>query len=149
MFSKSCEYALLAVLFIALNQKEKRLVGLKQIVTAQKVPSHFLSKILHELVRNKILDSYKGPQGGYRLARETHETRLIEIIEVIDGLDIFEKCCIGLKKCSDDHPCPVHREFVPIRHKIRDLLSNKTIEAFITDVEKGRSFVSINGLDLS
>ena len=147
MFSKSCEYALQAVLVIGLNQKKNRLVGLKQIATSQNIPSHFLSKILHELVRQKILESYKGPLGGYGIARSIDELTLIEIIRVIDGLEIFEKCCIGLKRCSDKHPCPVHHKFVPIREKIRELLNSKTILELIQDVKEGNSIVSINQLD--
>ena len=59
MFSRSCEYALQAILYITLHSQKGSSVGLKQISKSQKVPLHFLSKILQQLVRRKILKSVK------------------------------------------------------------------------------------------
>ena len=64
MFSKSCEYGLQAMLYIAMNASEDRNVGLREIAVNQGIPVHFLSKILQMLVKNKLLNSVKGPNGG-------------------------------------------------------------------------------------
>ena len=126
MFSRSCEYALQSILYITLHSKDNKAVGLKQISESQKIPPHFLSKILQQLVKAKILNSTKGPNGGFSLKVSPNRLRLIKVVDTIDGLEIFNRCGIGLKKCSDKSPCPVHFEFKAVKDKIRQVLTEKT-----------------------
>ena len=142
MFSRSCQYALQATLYITMHSKNGKPVGLKDIAEAQQIPLHFLSKILQTLVKHKILLSSKGPNGGFSLDKSPTLLKLIEIVKVIDGLDIFDQCGIGLKKCSDKKPCPVHFEYKTVKEKTRELLNSKTLAELCEDVEQGRSFVS-------
>lgn len=142
MFSKSCEYALRSILYITLHTKEGQAVGLKQISHAQDIPLHFLSKILQQLVRHKMLSSVKGPHGGFLLSISPDKLRLIKIVEVIDGLDMLERCGIGLKQCSDKTPCPIHFDYKTVKEKIRQLLNEKTLSELCRDIEKGKSIVS-------
>jgi len=142
MFSRSCEYALQGILYITLHSKNGNAVGLKQISESQKVPLHFLSKILQQLVKAKILSSIKGPNGGFMLNVSPNRLRLIKVVETIDGLDIFERCGIGLKKCSDKTPCPIHFDFKVVKEKIRQVLTEKTLAELCDDVGKGLSIVS-------
>ncbi|GJM30842.1 MAG: hypothetical protein DHS20C17_34770 [Cyclobacteriaceae bacterium] len=142
MFSRSCEYALQSVLYIALHSENGKAVGLKEISTSQQVPLHFLSKILQQLVRGKVLTSIKGPNGGFKLIIQPNKLRLIKIVELIDGLEIFSRCGIGLKKCSDHTPCPIHFDYNVVKEKIRQLLSKKTLAELCDDVSQGRSIVN-------
>ena len=138
MFSRSCEYALQSILYITLHSSNGSSVGLKAISESQKVPIHFLSKILQQLVKHKILNSSKGRNGGFSLNVPPGKLRLIKIV----GLDIFDRCGIGLKKCSDKTPCPIHFEYKMVKKQIRDLLTNKTIQELCEDVKKGSSIVT-------
>ena len=142
MFSKSCEYALRSIMYIALNTKNNHAVGLKKISSAQDIPLHFLSKILQQLVKHKVLSSVKGPSGGFLLNTTPDKLRLIEIVEIIDGLDILDRCGIGLKKCSDKTPCPIHFDYKVVKEKIRQLLSEKSLSQLCHDVEAGKSIVN-------
>jgi len=142
MFSRSCEYALQAILYITLHSQNGNSVGLKQISKSQKVPLHFLSKILQQLVKHKILKSVKGPNGGFSLNASPAKLRLIKIVQIIDGLDMFDRCGIGLKKCSDETPCPIHFEYKKVKEKIRSVLTEKTLIELVQDVEKGQSIVT-------
>lgn len=142
MFSRSCEYALQSILYITLHSKDGKAVGLKQISRSQQVPLHFLSKILQQLVRYKILNSVKGPNGGFSLNISPNKLRLIKIVEIIDGLDIFDRCGIGLKKCSDKTPCPIHFDYKLVKNNIRSLLSEKTLAELCEDVNRGQSIVT-------
>lgn len=141
MFSKSCQYGFQGVLYVAMHDADQRRVGLREIAEEQDIPMHFLSKILQILVRNKILSSSKGPTGGFRLNRAADAIRLMEIVEAIDGLGIFDLCGIGLKSCSDDHPCPIHHDYKQIKQRIRELLTEKSLADLVKDVEAGNSFV--------
>lgn len=142
MFSRSCEYALQSILYITLHSQDDKAVGLKQISESQKIPPHFLSKILQQLVKAKILNSTKGPNGGFSLKVSPNRLRLIKVVDTIDGLEIFNRCGIGLKKCSDKSPCPVHFEFKAVKDKIREVLTEKTLAELRDDVAAGRSIVS-------
>ncbi len=142
MFSRSCEYALQSILYITIHSKGGSAIGLKQIAESQKIPLHFLSKILQQLVKGKVLNSIKGPNGGFTLNGSPTRIRLIKIVDIIDGLDIFDRCGIGLKKCSDKTPCPVHFEFKAVKQKIRQVLTEKTLSELSDDVGKGLSIVS-------
>ena len=96
MFSKSCQYAIQAVLHIGLRDGNKTPVSIKSICKDQLIPNHFLAKILQLLVKQKILSSIKGPNGGFMLNIPIHQFKLIEIVELIDGSEIFSQCGIGL-----------------------------------------------------
>jgi Rrf2 family protein len=142
MFSKSCEYALQAVIYIALHGQGGKNVGLKDIAESQDVPLHFLSKILQLLVRHGILTSTKGPHGGFSLKRSQDKLYLKEIVELTDGLEIFNRCGIGLKACSDATPCPIHFDYQVVKDKIKDLLESKSLSDLIKDIEAGKSIVA-------
>ena len=142
MFSKSCEYALQSILYIALHSKSDNSIGLKEISNSQNIPLHFLSKILQQLVRKGILKSTKGPNGGFSLKISPGKLRLIKIVEIIDGLSMFDNCGIGLKKCSDKTPCPIHFEYKIVKEKIKNLLSEKSLSELCEDVAHGKSIVT-------
>ena len=57
----------------------------------------------------------------------------MSIIECIDGQDNFNSCFIGLPKCSDDNPCPIHHLAAPLRNQMIQTLKNESIAEFIKD----------------
>lgn len=143
MFSASCHYGLQAMFYIALHSSEEKNVELSEIAASQNIPKHFLSKILQLLVRQKLLCSMKGPTGGFRLSRSPDKITLIEIVDAIDGLDIFHQCGIGFKTCDDEEPCPIHNDYKIIRERVQNLFETKTLEALAEDVKNGGSIISL------
>lgn len=125
--------------YIASHSTEETNVDLNTIANEQDIPKHFLSKILQLLVKNKLLISMKGPNGGFRLSRPADGITLIEIVEAIDGLDIFEQCGIGFRECDENDPCPIHTDYKRIRDHVRYLFETKTLEALTKDVLAGIS----------
>jgi Rrf2 family transcriptional regulator, iron-sulfur cluster assembly transcription factor len=145
MFSTSCHYGLQAMLYIAMYASEESNVELKVVAEEQGIPRHFLSKILQQLVKNELLISMKGPTGGFRLAKAADKITLIEIIEAIDGLGVFNKCGLGFKQCNDKKPCPIHDEYKKVRAQVEDLFNSKSLLNLIEDVKEGNSIISIPG----
>ncbi len=131
------------MIFIALHSSEDENVELNRIASKQDIPKHFLSKILQLLVKHKLLVSMKGPKGGFNLNRPADEITLIEVVEAIDGLDMFNQCGIGFKRCNDDHPCPIHHEYKHVRNRIQELFETKTLKELTKEVESGDSIVSL------
>lgn len=125
MFSKTCEYAIRAMIFIAQKSKDGSKVGIKEIAKGIDSPEYFIAKILQELGRKGVVQSLKGPTGGFYLDNSARKTSLAIIVKAVDGDNIFSGCGLGLKQCSDKHPCPLHHEFTKIRKDITNML-NKT-----------------------
>ncbi|MCX8470789.1 MAG: Rrf2 family transcriptional regulator, partial [Chitinophagaceae bacterium] len=85
MFSKSCEYAIKAMIYIARESGEDNKVGVKDIAKGTNSPEHFIAKILQELGRKKLLQSTKGPNGGFYMDAKNLETTIADIVRATDG----------------------------------------------------------------
>ncbi len=127
IFSKKCELGIQAVLFLSAQSEEYRFSA-AHISDKLNIPKEFVSKVLQTLSHKKIVRSRKGKNGGFCLNKKASEIRLVDIVEAIDGLDMFCSCVLGFPGCSDEHPCPVHDEWGVLREKTLQMLSNNTLE---------------------
>jgi len=84
IFSKSCEYALQAALYLA-QQPQGKPVLLRDVSDRLNIPHHFLSKVLQSLTRDAIIVSSKGANGGFQLGRLPKDITLVDIVRAIDG----------------------------------------------------------------
>ncbi|MFN8417155.1 MAG: Rrf2 family transcriptional regulator [Cytophagaceae bacterium] len=134
MFSKSCEYAFRAIFYISLHGKNDKKIGIKEISDSLDLPAPFLAKILQLLVKQNVLSSMKGPNGGFYI-KSLKKISLVDIVEAIDGTDVFDKCTIGLKRCSDVKPCPIHHLVKDYRNNFKKILHDKTLAQMITELE--------------
>lgn len=142
MLSKSCVYALRAIVYVGHNGSENHKIGIKEIGEELELPFHFLSKILQRLVKHQIIQSTKGPNGGFYISDEAKQVNILRIIDLIDGLSFFEKCGLGLKQCAETHPCPLHNDFKIFRDGLYQLFVKKTIADLIIKIEDGNAFIS-------
>jgi len=126
IFSKSCELGLQAVLF--LSTKENHTYNAEQISKEVKLPKEFVSKVLQILTSSGIVGSKRGKNGGFYLAKKASEIKLIDIVEAIDGLNIFKTCVLGFPGCSYESPCPVHNNWGKLREDTNKMLSEETLE---------------------
>ncbi len=147
MLSNTCKYAIRSVIYLSLNAKEGNKIGIKKISEDLEIPTPFLGKILQSLARQKLLTSTKGPHGGFGMGKKPTEITLMNIVEIVDGLDMFENCLIGMKPCKTDTnkrpPCPVHNQFGSIRKTIYDLFNDKTIGQLIDEMENNTEYISL------
>ena len=142
MFSKACEYGLKAVLYIALQSQLGTRAGLKDIALEIDSPEAFTAKILQQLVRSNIINSIKGPNGGFEIDVEKMNTiRLKDVVLAIDGDRLFKGCAMGLKDCSEQRPCPIHSKFVVVRTNLIRILDSTSLEELAEDINTGLSFL--------
>lgn len=142
MFSKACEYGIKATIYIAAQSLQDRRVSLKEIAEQVDSPTAFTAKILHQLAKNDILDSTKGPAGGFQIEKKRiDEIKLADIVFAIDGDSIYEDCGLGLEKCNANKPCPVHDKFVVIRDELKRMLQNTSLYELTTGLEVGLTFL--------
>jgi Rrf2 family protein len=91
------------------------------------IPSPYLGKILQGLARAGILRSQKGPGGGFALARDPRQILLIHIIDAAEGTESLQSCAVGLSKCDDDQPCPLHDHWKIVRDQIKEYLEKTSV----------------------
>ncbi len=142
MFSRACEYGIRATIYIAGESLEGRRVSLKAIASEIDSPEAFTAKVLQLLARNEIIESVKGPSGGFEISRKNMEKiKLSRIVSAIDGDSVYTRCGLGLKTCSEKHPCPVHFKFMDIRESLRTMLETTSIYELSLGLNEGVGFL--------
>lgn len=142
MFSKACEYGIRASIFIAEQSLLDKKVSLKDIAKAIDSPEAYTSKILQQLSRNLIINSDKEPTGGFSMSKqELDNVKLSTVVKAIDGDAIYSGCGLGLKKCSEEMPCPAHNQFKIIRDELKIMLETTLVKSLAMDLKEGLTFL--------
>jgi Rrf2 family cysteine metabolism transcriptional repressor len=129
--TRRSEYALLALIHLA-RAKGEGYVAVAAMAEAQGLPAKFLEQLLMALKRARLVQSQKGPHGGYRLARPAEKISLAEVIRLLDGaLAPTESVSTYFYE-----PTPVEREkrLLRVFKEIRDLVSSRLEKTTLADV---------------
>lgn len=148
MLSSACKYAIRAMLYLALHSREDRKIGVKEIGETLGIPKPFLAQLFRTLTTNELVSSTKGPGGGYFLSGENKQRTVWDIVMCIDGPSKFDSCFLGLDKCDDQNPCPVHYAVGPFKKKILADFRFKSIDMLAGEIAEKGTLISLNGLDL-
>jgi Rrf2 family transcriptional regulator, iron-sulfur cluster assembly transcription factor len=127
MFTKSCQYAIRAVIYMTGQKTVGKNMGVKEIADALQVPQQFLAKILQQLSKHNLISSVKGPNGGFYISEVNASVSLLDIVECIDGKVALSSCILGMPTCSSEHPCPLHHHFYGSREGLKTTLSSCSI----------------------
>jgi Rrf2 family protein len=141
MFSKACEYAIRAMIFIAKKSEEGSTTGIIEIAKSINAPQHFIAKILQELRRQGLVQSNKGPNGGFFIDDPNGKITLTDVVRAIDGDQIFTGCVLGLEKCNAKKPCPLHDEFMLIRQNLYETLQSYSVAHFNEELRSGMKYL--------
>ncbi|AFL79661.1 putative transcriptional regulator [Aequorivita sublithincola DSM 14238] len=142
MFSKACQYGIKASVFIASQSALGNRVSLKEIASSIDSPEAFTAKILHQLAKQNILTSLKGPTGGFEIPEGRAEIlKLSNIVSAIDGDSIYVGCALGFDRCDALQPCPMHNKFVAIRNNLRVMLETTSLFELANGLDVGMSFL--------
>lgn len=141
IYSRGCEYAIRALAYMA-NQSGERFISAKEIGKKEGVPTFFLAKTLQKLAQAGVLRSFKGPTGGFGLARSPKQITLYDIVEAIDGTGDLNRCAAGLVACSDAAPCPMHSQFKQLREHVQRYLKRQTVADLAKTVAEKKKLVS-------
>ena len=144
MFSKACEYGIKAAIFIATKSYEGKRVSPKEISAEIDSPQAFTAKILQALVKHNIINSVKGAYGGFEIDKKNiSNLKLSQIVNAIDGDSIYSGCGLGLEKCDENHPCPVHDKFKGVRDELKHMLEETNLEELALNIKSGASFLKL------
>ena len=125
MFSKTAEYALRAVCFMA--RDESVTWKTEEISTATQIPSAYVRKILQSLHRSEIISLHRGGGGGVRLARPRSEIRVFDVVDGVDPLQRFHACPLGLVEHGIEL-CPMHSVLDEALARLEEVMRETTIE---------------------
>ncbi len=135
MLSQTSEYALRAVLHLGAQESDEP-VRVGDIAEALGVPQNYLSKVLHVLAREGILDSLRGPAGGFTLGVPADELTLKQIIRPFDPDDVVMQCLLRRQPCDPDNPCIAHHEWKRIAGQVRDFFEETTVAELLAEAER-------------
>ena len=142
MISKACQYALRAVVFLAAKADEKVKLNVKQIAKEIDAPEAFTAKTLQVLNKHKIITSRTGPNGGFFIEEYQMNVPIINIVNAVDGLQIFTACGFGLRRCSTDHRCAFHDTYAVLRNTMKKSFEKTTVRKLAKNIENGTHFLS-------
>jgi Rrf2 family protein len=142
MFSKACEYGIKAIVYIATQSLDGHRSKIGDIINHVGSPEAFTAKILGALTKHDIVRSQTGPYGGFEIELSRMKAiRLSEIVFALDGEALYSGCGLGLSKCSDRHPCPIHHKFIKVRSQLKEMLETTTIYDLAIGLKTGKSIL--------
>jgi Rrf2 family protein len=127
MFGPSVTAAYATRALVCLAKRGGWVRGADVIASCSGAPKPYLVKLLHALARGGLLTTKRGYRGGYGLAREPERINLYDIVTAVDGTDAFERCLLGLGRCSAKRNCPVHPLWSKQRARVRKRYQKLTL----------------------
>jgi Rrf2 family protein len=130
MLTKKGKYGLKALVHLA-KMPVGELVFVNEIAVSNNIPKKFLDAILGELRNAGFVQSRKGKDGGYRLARPASEIKIGHVVRVLDGPLAPLSCAsqTQYQRCEDcdETNCEVRRMMLEVRHAISEVLDNRSL----------------------
>lgn len=141
MLSHTCKTAIKAVIYLSCKSANGEKAGIKEVSEHINASEHTVGKILQTLARQGLIKSVKGPAGGFFIDEEQQKQPLSNIVETVEGKEIFRECGLGLSKCSATHPCPIHNEYKEARDLIEQLFREKRVQDLCDPVNSGIAYL--------
>ena len=142
MLSLTCKTAIKAVIYLASKFESGEKAGIKEIAEFINASEHTVGKMLQTLVKEEVINSAKGPTGGFYITVKQKNQPIINTIDAIDGKEVFDQCGLGLSKCSATHPCPIHNDYKIIRDRFKTLCYQKKVSDLCEPVNKGLTYLT-------
>ncbi len=132
MITQTGQYALRAMIFLADHQREDRYWLAREIGERTRVPAQYLAKVLLTLAHAGLVQSQRGRQGGFRLARPAAEINLYQVLEPVEHLPKIYHCLLGSTTCAQrEEPCPLHSRWEEVQRKYLEFLSSTRLEMLV------------------
>ena len=122
-------FAVTAMIDLAMRQHQGP-VTLAGISQRQKISLSYLEQLFGKLRRHELVDSTRGPGGGYTLARSAKEVTVADIIFAVDE-PIDATQCGGKENCTDDGQCMTHELWSTLNKKIVEFLDSISLAEMV------------------
>lgn len=126
-------YAVTAMLDLAINYKDGP-ITLSDISKRQGISLSYLEQLFSKLRKNGLVDSARGPGGGYRLSRDASDIAVADVITAVDEkIDVTR--CEGKGNCQDGRPCLTHELWNDLSKQIYQFLSGISLGQLVVNRE--------------
>lgn len=136
--SKTLDYAVRSLSYLG-SQGEGKVCYMKQISESENIPINYLAKVMRVLVRDGIVRSIVGPEGGYLLTRKPQEITLMEIYEAVMGRLRIIDCLGDGFKCDFGKNCAQITLWLRLQNSIEDVLKNTYLSEIIKRERRTKS----------
>lgn len=106
MITKTAEYALRAVVYLAINDQTRSSANF--LAEKTKIPRRYLNRVLLDLTDAELIRSRPGPGGGYELIPATEDITILDVVNAVSPIERIRECPLGLP--SHQQLCPLHAE---------------------------------------
>jgi Rrf2 family transcriptional regulator, iron-sulfur cluster assembly transcription factor len=134
VLSNTAQYALRAMIYLGQHEGEGP-IRVDEIADQLSVPRNYLSKILHALVKARVLRSLRGPHGGFDLARPADSVLLYDVVAQFDDIEARRTCLLGRQECSDIHPCIIHEHWKTTATHVAHFFRETTLAEVVRGAE--------------
>jgi len=141
MLSLTSKTAIKSVVYLASKFNSSEKIGIREIAEYIAASEHSVGKLLQALVKHEVINSMKGPTGGFFITKEQLLKPIIYIVDAIDGKDPFKECGLGFSRCSADRPCPIHHDYKKGRDLIEKLFREKKVIDICQPVTNGLAYL--------
>lgn len=136
--STRAHYALRALVDLALYSNG-RPISLKEIATRENIPLNYLEQLFTKLRRGNIVESVRGPGGGYRLARDTDQIAVGEIVVTLEGTLTALACLEKADRCPTMGKCTTHNIWLTLGTRMQEFLDSVSLKDLAADAAVART----------
>lgn len=129
------DYAVRILTYLA---REGRVVPIAEIAEAMEIPEKYLNRIGLALRNEGLITSHRGKNGGYGLGRAPESIRLYDVVLLVEGTVVLNRCLEGDSYCGRDAAfyCTVHKCYSVMQKKWENILSGVTIASLLEDMSE-------------
>ncbi len=127
-WTKTTEYAMRTLIFMATHDCE--LYSTNFLSEELQIPNKYLSRIMTDLVRSGLVESIKGRNGGFKIAKPLDQINLLDIYTAVEGHEFINSCILGFKECSSENPCALHFIWEKSRSQMLKILKDTSLAYF-------------------
>jgi len=124
--SQESRHGLVALTYLA-TQPAGSILQVGQVAAAAGLPAGFLAKIFLKLTQHGLLRSFRGRERGYCLARPAPEITVRQVVEAIEGPDLFQRCLFWNEVCSETSPCLLHKLWGTVRPQVEQGMAHLSL----------------------
>jgi Rrf2 family protein len=129
LITRDTDYAIRALVYIA--ERENNIISITELVEKLKIPRPFLRKILQILNTKRIIKSFKGKNGGFRMESKPENILLTDLMEIFQGKFKLTDCLLKKNICPNKADCILRKKLVLIESYVENELKKATIKSMM------------------
>jgi Rrf2 family protein len=132
LLTKNTDYAIRALL--ALAHDREKFISAKQVSEDQHIPYEYLRKILQSLIKEKLVESKGGGQGGFRIKKDPDKIKVVDMIRIFQGDLQLSECMFRHKLCENRAHCVLRKKILRIEKMVTNEFGGMTIQSLLDDM---------------